>query len=151
VHPHRRWRAGVWGCGNPYDPNVDAQAAAREWADTWRRAWRALDPEMLAPLYTAETVHRSHPFREPGHPIDYARWALAEEEGEPEVWMGDPFVTGNRAAIEWWALIVEEGKQVSLAGTSVLRFDENGRTIEQTDYWGTADGRVPPWDGWGRA
>jgi hypothetical protein len=131
--------------------SVDAEAAAREWADTWTRAWRALDAEILTPLYTPETVHRSHPFREPGHPIDYARWALAEEEGEPEVWMGDPIVTGNRAAIEWWALIIENGQEVSLAGTSVVRFDENGRTVEQTDYWGNADGRVPRWDGWGRA
>jgi hypothetical protein len=130
---------------------MDAQAAAREWAETWTRAWRELDPEMLAPLYTVETVHRSHPFREPGHPIDYARWALAEEEGEPDVSMGDPIVAGNRAAIEWWAVIIDNGKEVSLAGTSVLRFDENGRTIEQTDYWGNADGRIPPWGGWARA
>jgi SnoaL-like domain len=136
-------------CGNPYDRSVDAEAAARAWIDAWTRAWRALDAELLIPVYTADTVHRSHPFREPGNPIDYARWALAEEEGEPEVWMGDPIVAGDRAAIEWWAVVIENGKEVSLAGTSMLRFDADGRVIEQSDYWGSTDGRTPPWEGWG--
>jgi hypothetical protein len=129
---------------------VDTGAAASRWSDAWTRAWRALDAELLEPVYTPETVHRSHPFRDPGNPIEYARWALSEEEGEPEVWMGDPVVAGDRAAIEWWACLVENGKQISLAGTSVVRFDEEGRVVEQADYWGQADGRVPPWEGWGR-
>jgi hypothetical protein len=140
----------VSGCGNPYDRRVDTDAAARAWIDAWTKSWRTLDAELLTPVYTAETVHRSHPFREPGKPIDYARWALAEEEGEPEVWMGDPIVAGDRAAIEWWACVIENGKQVSLAGCSLLRFDAEGHVVEQSDYWGNADGRTPPWDGWGR-
>jgi hypothetical protein len=129
---------------------VDATAAARAWIDAWLRAWRAHDADLLAPVYAAETVHRSHPFREPGNPIEYARRVFAEEDGEPEVWMGDPVVDGDRAAIEWWAVVTENGKQVSLAGTSILRFDEHGRTVEQSDYWGTAAGRAAPWNGWGQ-
>ena len=127
---------------------MDAQAAARAWIDAWTHAWRTLDAELLRPVYTDETVHRSHPFREPGNPIDYARWALAEEEGEPEVWMGDPLVDGDRAAVEWWAVVIENGKEVSLAGTSILRFDADGRVVEQSDYWGTTEGRAEPWAGW---
>jgi hypothetical protein len=123
---------------------MDAETAAEAWRDAWTRAWRALDADLLGPVYTADTVHRSHPFREPGNPIEYARWALAEEEGEPEVWIGDPIVAGDRAAIEWWAVVTENGKEVSLAGTSVVRFDEHGRAIEQTDYWGqTPSGSDP--------
>jgi hypothetical protein len=128
---------------------MDTEGAARAWAAAWTRAWRALDAELLEPVYRPDTVHRSHPFREPGNPIDYARWALDEEEGEPEVWMGDPIVTDDRAAIEWWAVVTEHGKRVSLAGTSIVRFDEDGRALEQTDYWGQADGDVPPFPGWG--
>jgi SnoaL-like domain len=134
--------------GNPYDRAVDAQAAARAWIDAWTRAWRALDEGLLEPIYTPDTVHRSHPFREPGNPIDYARWAFSEEEGEPEVWMGDPIVAGDRAAIEWWACVTENGKEVSLAGTSLLCFDADGRVVEQSDYWGEAPGRTRPWPGW---
>jgi hypothetical protein len=129
---------------------VNTEAAARRWADAWARGWRALDAEALHEIYTPETVHRSHPFREPGNPINYARWAFAEEEGEPDVWMGDPIVDGDRAAIEWWAVTIENGKELSLAGTSVVRFDADGRAVEQTDYWGAADGRTSPWDGWAK-
>ena len=107
---------------------MDAQAAARAWVDAWTRAWRALDAELLAPVYTTDAVHRSHPFREPGNPI----------------------VSGDRAAIEWWAVVNEKGEKVSLAGTSILRFADDGRVVEQSDYWGNADGRTPPWRGWGR-
>ena len=128
---------------------MEAQAAARAWIDAWTRAWRGLDAELLRPVYTDETVHRSHPFREPGNPIDYARWALAEEEGEPEVWMGDPLIEGERAAIEWWAVVIENGKEVSLAGTSILRFDTEGRVVAQSDYWGATEGRTEPWPTWG--
>jgi hypothetical protein len=128
---------------------MDTEAAALAWADAWARCWRALDADLLEPVYAPGAVQRSHPFREPGNPIEYARWALGEEEDEPEVWMGAPIVTGDRAAIEWWAAIVENGKPVSLAGTSVIRFGADGRAVEQTDYWGQADGRVPPFPGWG--
>ena len=127
---------------------MDTESAARAWADAWERCWRALDAELLEPVYAPDAVQRSHPFRAPGNPIEYARWALGEEEGEPEVWMGDPIVTGDRAAIEWWAVAVENGKQISLAGTSILRFGDDGRVVEQTDYWGQADGRTPPFAGW---
>ena len=94
---------------------------------------------------------RSHPFRETQPPLEYAAWAYEDEEGDPEVWMGEPVVAGDRAAIEWWAVVTENGKEVSLAGTSIMRFGADGRAVEQTDYWGPADGRTPPWTGWGRA
>ena len=129
---------------------MDTAGAARAWSETWTRAWRALDAELLVTVYAPAAVHRSHPFREAGSPIEYARSALGDEEGEPEVWMGEPIVAGDRAAIEWWAVIVENGKQVSLAGTSVIRFGEDGRALEQTDYWGQTDGRTPPFEGWGQ-
>ena len=47
------------------------------------------------------------------------------------------------------AVVVENGEEVSLAGTSWLRFDDDGRVVDQHDYWGTAPGRTLPWDGWG--
>jgi hypothetical protein len=129
---------------------VDVDAAARGWIDTWSRSWRALDADALEPVYAPGAVFRSHPFREPQNPIDYARWALGEEEGEPEVWIGEPIVSGDRAAIEWWAAVIENGKPITLAGTSIIRFGDDGRVVEQHDYFGEADGRTPPWEGWGR-
>ena len=130
---------------------MDTASAAGRWIDAWSRSWRELDADLLQPIYTPEAVHRSHPFREPGNPIEYARWALAEEEGDPEIWMGEPLVSGDRAAIEWWAAVIEKGKPITLAGTSIIRFNNDGRVVEQHDYWAQSDGRVPPWNGWGSA
>ena len=128
---------------------MDTETSARAWTDAWSRSWRAKDPELLAPLYARDAVFRSHPFRDPQPPLDYARWAYAEEEGDAEVWMGEPLVAGDRAVVEWWAVVIENGELVSLAGTSLLRFDDEGRVVEQHDYWGSAPGRTPPWTGWG--
>jgi hypothetical protein len=128
---------------------VDAETAARAWMDAWSRSWRAKDPQPLAAIYAENATFRSHPFRDPQPPLEYAAWSYEEEEGQPEVWMGEPLVAGNTAAIEYWAVVVENGEQVSIAGTSWLRFDEDGRVVDERGYWGTAPGRKLPWEGWG--
>jgi hypothetical protein len=129
---------------------VDAEAAAKRWAETWQQSWRTSDADLLAPLYADGARFRTHPFREPQEPLEYARWAYSDEEGVPEVWMGEPFVAGDRAVVEWWANVTEDGEAVSLAGASLLCFDGDGRVVDQRDYWGQAPGHVPPWEGWGR-
>ena len=144
-----RWRAGVLQYGKPYDRQVNTQAAARAWIDAWDRAWRSLDVEPLGAVYAADAVFRSHPFRESQSPLDYARGAFAEEEGDPELWWGDPVAVGDRAVVEWWAVVVENGEVTSLAGVSLLRFRSDARVIEQHDYWGSTSGRALPWEGWG--
>jgi hypothetical protein len=128
---------------------VNTEANARAWIEAWTTSWREMDAELLAPVYAEDAVFRSHPFREPQPPLEYARWAYDEEEGEPEIWMGEPLVYGDRAVVEWWAVVIENGELVSLAGASFLRFDAEGRVAEQHDYWDTAPGRTPPWDEWG--
>ena len=142
--------ASVCWYGKPYDLRMDGEPAARAWIDAWSRSWRSLDAEPLATVYAPDAVFRSHPYREPQDPLDYARSAIAEEEGEPEVWMGEPIVSGDRAVVEWWASAIENGKLISLAGTSWLRFDADGLVVEQHDYFNECSGRVPPWSGWGR-
>jgi len=50
---------------------------------------------------------------------------------------------GDRAAVDWWAVITSaDGSVQSLAGTSLLRFDVDGLIIEQRDAWGDAEGRL---------
>ena len=58
-------------------------------------------------------------------------------------------VDGDRASVEWWASLVEEGRDITLAGTSVLRFGPDGLVVEQRDTWNQADGRRDPPPGWG--
>ena len=109
--------------------------------------WEAQDTEAIVALYHPDVVFSTQPFREPYLRAtgvrEYVSQAFAEEEG-PRVWMGEPIVDGDRAAIEWWAALTEDGVETTLAGTSVLRFDADGLVVEQRDTWNQADGRREP-------
>ena len=74
-------------------------------------------------------------------------WAFADQK-EAECRFGEPLVSGDRAAVDWWAVIVAQDDTVeSLAGTSLIRFDEDGLVIEQRDAWASEPGRrdLPDW------
>jgi hypothetical protein len=60
-------------------------------------------------------------------------------------------VAGDRAAIEWWAAVVENDVEITLAGVSVLRFDAQGLVTEQRDSWNQAEGLREPPAGWGQS
>ena len=89
----------------------------------------------------------TEPFREPSRSADgvraYVERVLGEEE-DPRVWIGEPIVDGDRAAIPWWASLREDGADATLAGTSVLRFDADGLVIEQWDAWNQLGERREP-------
>ena len=128
---------------------MDAEAAARAWIDGWSRGWRAHNPEPIAALYIEDVVFVSEPFRAPTHPRDYAVQAFAEED-EVEFRFGEPIVCGDRAVVEYWAYITFEGKESTLAGVALLRFDQEGRCVDQRDYWSMKEGRHAPSPHWGR-
>jgi len=98
---------------------VDAEAAARAWSESWRLSWIAKEPDLFAEQYAPGAVFRSHPFREPWVGTEgartYARRAL-EGEDEIEAWFGDPVLSGDRAAVEYWATLLEDGERVTSAG-----------------------------------
>jgi SnoaL-like domain len=120
---------------------VDAQAAARRWAQTWQRAWLSKDVEAIAALYAPGATYRSHPMRdpEPGGPLGYTQREFALEDSI-ECRFGAPVSAGDRAAVEWWASYVENGRERTLAGATVLRFDAEGLVVDHVDYWVEADG-----------
>ena len=120
---------------------MDTAEAARRWIAGWTRGWAALDPEPIVVLYADDCLFLSHPFRGHEPPRDYVVRALGEEEWA-EPWFGEPIVAGDRAAVEWWAFVRELGRDVTLAGTSLLRFREDGLCVEQRDAWAVEDGRV---------
>jgi len=134
---------------------VDVGAAARAWASGWERAWRAHDADAVAALYADDCVFRSHPFRDPhvgrAGARDYASWAFADEESVRDVRFAEPIATEERAAVEYWAVVVDSGTPATIAGIAVLRFDAGGLVTEQHDYW-ALERNVdrPPWEGWGR-
>ena len=113
----------------------------------WERAWPDADVDRIAALYADGAVFYSHPFRDRQSPAEYAAWALAEQE-TAECRFGAPVVDGERAAVDWWAVVrAKDGSVESLAGTSLLRFDANGLVVEQRDAWGREPGHhaLPDW------
>ena len=115
--------------------------AARNWAEVWQRAWPLADARAIAALYAPGALFFSHPFRERQTPEEYVRWAF-EDQVEAECRVGEPLVEGDRAAVAWWGVIrSRDGSVETVAGTSLLRFDEDGLVIEQRDAWGGREGR----------
>jgi hypothetical protein len=126
---------------------VDAAAPARAWIDAWARAWPAADVEVVAPLYADGCLFYSHPFRAREVPRAYVVWAFGEQVSA-ECRFGEPLVDGDRAAVDWWAVMTGlDGVEETIAGTSLLRFDAEGLVVEQRDAWALEPGRheLPDW------
>jgi ketosteroid isomerase-like protein len=127
-----------------------ARSFGKRWAEGYRIAWEAGDPAAAAALYHPDCVFRSAPFREPEPPLSYTTRVFPEAVAE-EVRFGEPVEEGDRAAVEWWAtLVLPAGEEQTLAGCSILRFDDQGLVVEARDYWQIEPGRRTPHDTWGR-
>jgi ketosteroid isomerase-like protein len=130
---------------------VDAESAARRWAKTWSQAWPAKDVEAIAGLYADDALYRALVFREPDQGVAGVRRYLRENFGveeDVECRFGEPVASGDRAAVEWWATWIEEGRRLTLAGATILRFDGHGRVVDHRDYWNQVEHREPPFQGW---
>ena len=126
--------------------------AARAWSDAWKHGWEALDVELVLARYAPDCVLSTEPFREPFRDVDGVRryvTGVFGEEAEPQVWISPPIVEGEHASVSWWASLLEDGAATTLAGTSVLRFDADGRVIEQWDAWNQLRERRAPPERWG--
>ena len=129
---------------------MDTATAVRRWVDGWLRAWPVEDVEGVASLYEEDAPYRSHPFRDPETARTYAERAFGEEE-LVEARFGEPVVDGERAAVEYWAVLrSREGTELTLAGMVHLRFGADGRVAEHREYWDLEEGRRAPPPGWGR-
>jgi hypothetical protein len=126
---------------------VDAEWAARNWAQTWASAWPCKDTDSIAALYAKDAPYRALAFREPDEASDYLRRTFAEES-DVSCRFGEPVVSGRRAAVEWWASWLGEGELITLAGATLLRFDDEGKVVDHRDYWNQASGRIDPYPGW---
>ena len=128
-----------------------AERAAR-WAATWKRAWEALDADTIVGLYAPDALLSTEPFREPYVGRDGVRAYVGRvfgEEEDPQVHVGAPIVEGVRAAVPWWGSLREDGVDTTLAGVSILRFDDAGLVTEQWDAWNVVRERRPPPEAWG--
>ena len=130
---------------------METEAAARRWRDTWERAWPAKDVDAIVALYSDEVPYRALVFREPEMGLAGVRRYLEENFGveeDLECRFGEPVVDGDRAAVEWWASWLENGEPLTLAGSTFLRFNQDGLVVDHRDYWNEVPRREPPFAGW---
>ncbi len=102
-------------------------------------------------LYAEGVEYRALAFRSPERGPEGVRAYLTREFGvEKDIvcHFGALVVTGDRAAVEWWASWVEDGEPITLAGSTFLRFDADGLVVDHRDYWSHVDRIEPPHDGW---
>lgn len=128
------------------------RAAATRWAAAWKSGWESLDPERIVARYAQGALLSTEPYREPYRGRAGVRryvTTVFHQEADPRVWLSEPIVDGDRAAISWWASLREDGADATLAGTSVLRFDEEGLVVEQWDAWNVLAERRDPPSTWG--
>ena len=121
--------------------------SAQRWADVWTRAWPAADVEAIDALYAPNAAYYSHPFRARTTAREYVQ-AVFAEQAEAECRFGEPLVSGDRAAVDWWGVITgNDGSVETVAGTSLLRFDAAGLVSEQRDAWAGVPERheLPHW------
>lgn len=132
---------------------TDPREQARRWAATWQRGWEDGELESIVGLYASEATFSSQPFREihrgRAGVREYVAGAFADES-DVRARFAEPIVEGDRACVQWWAGLIEGGEEMTLAGTSVLRFDADGLVLEQSDTWNQAAGRRDPPAGWAR-
>ncbi len=125
---------------------------ADRWVGSLFAAWRTADPDAAAALFTEEAEYRSHPFRAPmsGRTAIAEYWRRATEtQDRLDLHVGTPLVDGDRVAVEWWVSMEDDGEESVSTGSLFLTFDgELCRSLRET--WIETDGRLDPYDGWGR-
>jgi len=50
--------------------------------------------------------------------------------------------------VEWWASWNEAGADLTMAGVTILRFDDAGMVVDHRDYWNESGQREQPFSGW---
>lgn len=122
------------------------------WLAGYQDAWVRRDPDAAAALFTDDALYREQPYEEPfaGAAAVHDYWAkVTASQRDVELRYGKPLVVADRAAVEWWVTMTNGGVEVTLAGSFMLRFAENGLCSELREYWHFGEGRLAPLPGWG--
>ncbi len=125
---------------------------AGKWLDGYRLAWETRDPDAAAALFTEDASYREQPYAEPFAGREGVRqyWAtVTETQEDVKVRYGNPVVSGDHAAVEWWVTMRNGGMDVTLAGEFLLVFDESGLVKTLREYWHFSEGQLEPPAGWG--
>ena len=126
--------------------------ALEQFLDGHRIAWEERNTDAVLKVFNADAEYRDDPYR-PGHQgSDGIRkyWTkITSTQADIAVRYGKTITTGNFAAVEWWTTLTNDGAPVTLAGSLILRFADNGLCQELREYFHVTEGNLAPPAGWG--
>ncbi len=128
------------------------RAEVEAWVESLRSAWESADPVQIGALFTDDAEYLTNPFGKAlkGRDSIVAYWSEEmSTQDTVEVRMGRPIIDGGRVAVEWWAVITNNGSQVTDSGALMLEFFGD-RCRRLAEYWMLEEGRTEPGEGWGR-
>ncbi len=126
---------------------MNVREAAQRWADVWVRAWPAKDIDAIVELQAETGFHWAsmfRPYRGREGLRAYIQECFDDETRPAEVWFGEPWVDGEMAAVEYWAVTYPDGDALTISGCTLLRFDDGGLVAEARDYSHVKQGRFTP-------
>ncbi|WP_067813596.1 nuclear transport factor 2 family protein [Actinomadura kijaniata] len=129
------------------------RATVVRWVDGYLRAWRDKDDVAVGELFTRDAVYQEVP-GDPartyvGRDAIRAYWrTVTKGQSQVTALRGEPVIQGERASVELWITLRNNGRWVTLIETNVLSF-RNARVHRNAEYWILRDGRFAPPRGWG--
>ena len=124
----------------------------RRWAAQYKAAWESADSQAVASLFADDGTYRDNIYEEPhrGRSGVIGYWeGVTAPQSEVTVTMGDPYVDGQRAVVEFWTNMHIADNPVTLAGALLLEFNDDGMCRSLREYWNFIDGTHQPPEGWG--
>ena len=123
-----------------------------EWLEAYKKAWERRDANAAAALFTEDATYHEKPYDPPlrGSAGVHAYWTkVTATQSDVRLSWGAPVVEGNRAAVQWWTNLKNDGADITLAGAMFLTFATDGRCTDLTEYWHFGEGELAPQPGWG--
>jgi hypothetical protein len=126
--------------------------SVERWAEAYRVAWESADSEAAAALFSETGTYRDNIYEEPheGRVGVAGYWSeVTAAQSNVTVRMGEPFVDGERAVVEFWTTMDVESSPMTLVGALLLDFDQDGLCRSLREYWTFTEGHHEPPMGWG--
>lgn len=126
----------------------------QEWIAAYADAWRTLDADKAAALFTPDGVYQDSPFRDPhrGHDGIRAYWRdTTASQDAVRTRFGEPIVSADErhAAVEFWVTNLNDGLESTLVGILFLGFAADGRCRSLRESYDVTEGHLEPFTTWG--
>ena len=108
---------------------------AQRWVEGYLAAWASNDPVAIKALFTPDARYFMRPYLEPktGHDAIVADWT--DRKDEPGSWRAslEPMLVCGETAIVTGTVEYTDGDRFS--NLWVIRFGDDGRAVEFTEWW----------------